>query len=43
MKAVLVDDEKDFVTGLVEIIEDLGIEADTDETEKGVIFNLNKV
>jgi hypothetical protein len=42
MKAVLADDEKDLVNGLVEIFQDLGIEADTDETEKGVIFNLNK-
>ena len=43
MKAILADDEKDFLTGLVEILQDLGIEADTDETEKGVVFNLNKV
>ena len=43
MKDFLADDEKDFVTGLVEILQDLGIVADTDETERGVIFNLNKV
>jgi len=39
MKAVLADDEKDFVSGLAEILQDLGIHADTDETEKGVISN----
>ena len=39
MKAFLADDENDFVTGLVEILQDLGIEADADETERGIIFN----
>jgi len=43
MKPVLIEDEKDFLTGLKEILDDLGIEADTDETEKGVIFNINKL
>jgi hypothetical protein len=39
MNAVLADDEKDFVTGLTEILQDLGIEANTDETERGIIFH----
>ena len=43
MKAIQADDEKDFITGLKEILEDLGIEADTDETEKGIVFNLNTI
>jgi len=42
MKSVLIEDEKDFVTGLKEILDELKIEADTAETEKGVVFNLNK-
>jgi hypothetical protein len=43
MKPVLTEDEKDFVAGLKEILDDLRIEADTDETEKGIVFNLNRL
>ena len=39
MKTVLAGDENDFITRLAEILQDLGIEADTDETERGIIFN----
>ena len=39
MKVILAENEQDFLVGLVEVLQDLGLDVNATETEKGVILS----
>ena len=39
MKVILAENEQDFLVGLVEVLQDLGMDVVTHETEEGIILS----
>jgi hypothetical protein len=39
MKVILAENEQDFLVGLVEVLQDLGMNISTSETEEGIILS----
>jgi len=39
MKVILAENEQDFLVGLVEVLQDLGMDVISNETEEGLILS----
>ena len=39
MKVILAENEQDFLVGLVEVLQDLGLDVISNETEEGLILS----
>jgi hypothetical protein len=39
MKVIIAENEKDFLVGLVEVLQDLGMDVITSETDEGIILS----
>ena len=39
MKVILAENEQDFLIGLIEVFQDLGMDVITSETEEGIVLS----